>query len=438
MTNIKYRILLSALLLIPAITFSQEIDDQYYTGYIVENSGDTIPGRLLRKNKYLNPQEVSFNVNGSDQQFTQDDILAFYINELDLLFESYTITKNQDSNTKIPVDGGVEGGVEKGKHFLLTIAKTKEYGFYSFLDKGGVNRLYYRSDNKLHELLLLKRYTYTEDIRRVDERKTYVRQLLRFLIDCPAIKEKINAASYSSKSLGNILLAYAKCKGDEVTYQPQKKQQDVDFGFTLGIGRVTVADPGESAKGGASNNRISSSQFEKGNWFELGLAIRVKPKRDERFVYRGELKIRTQNAETSWSRDVPVTNLVTEASYNFKNTHLSFHFLTNANLSRWENGAFFFEGGIYLAHSLAGKIEIINGRTLPSGELSFRDDSLDINIRKRDIGITAGFGLEINEFAASLRYNVSIGDEASEERSITLRVTAISLNFTYLLWRKTE
>ncbi len=430
----RCKILLSVLFLIPAMIIAQGKNDRYYTGYIVDNSGDTISGRHLRKNKYLNPQSISFNANGSEQLLTQNDIRAFYIKELDLLFESHTITKNQDSNTKLPVEMGEEKGAERGKHFLLTVAKTKDYGFYSFLDKGRVNRLYYRYENELHELLLLRKYIYIDDIRRVDERKQYVRQLLRFLIDCPDIGERVSSAQYNSKSLANILSAYAKCKGDKITYQPEKKLQDTDFGLTLGVGKVIVGDPGESAKGGASNNRLAASQFEKGNWFELGLAIRVKPKRDDRFVYRGEFKVRTQNTETSWYRDIPVTNLVTEASYNFKNTHLSFHFLTNVNISIWHNGAFFFEGGLYFAHSLAGRVEIINGRTRLNGELQFRDDSLEINIRKRDIGFTAGLGFEVDKFAAALRYNTSVGDEASEERSITLRVVAISLNFTYLLW----
>jgi len=433
MISVLNRCILTVLFIIPSFAFAQEEGSDFYTGYIVNSEGDTISGQVLKKNKYINPETVFFRDVGEWVEYSKQDIRAFYIAELDLLFESHKISINKNSNQKDPIEDELNGEIETGRYFVLTLASAQSYGVYSFFDEEGTNRLYFRSGDQLEELLIFKTYVSQDGRRYIRRNERYKVQLLGLMIDCPAMKNQVEATNYSSKSIAALLKTYAACKGDVLTYQSAKKKRKVSLGLMAGIGTVVKADASRTVDAGVINRTIANSELDQGRWFEFGLAIQIEPQRDKRFTYRGELKLRTQNVETKYSGPRE-TNRVAEATYNFKNTHLLLHILMNFNLAQWEKGNLFVEGGAYIGSALSGSIDWEQGTSQFNGDLVFREGTFDIVVQQTVIGASVGLGVQMNRFTASARYNTSLADEASDERVIVLTVGTVTLNLSYTPW----
>ncbi len=431
MTQRLFKILITLLFFFPLIAFAQKDEGRYYTGYIVNNSGDTIPGQLLKDTQYLRPEIISFRWNGEFQQFGQYDIRAFYIEELDLLFESHTITKNQDSNTLTPIEGELSGTELKDRHFLLTIARTRQAGVYAFLEENGQERLYYRNGDKIEELLVFKTVTYEGGVKIPQEKKRFRIQLLGYLIGCDNLQKKINSTRYNRKGLENLFLDYARCTGSEVVYRPKSSGVILSLGASIGVGTIVSTDQSKTVLG-VGNSLMANAIHEGGGWFEGGLVLKAQPSRNSRFVYKGELKVRSQSIETVWSRPVPVTNLLSKVFYNYKNTNVMLNLLTDVQLTRWNGGLLFFEGGISLAKSLSGSTEISNGVFVGGSEFVFTDEKSDMSILQSDLAFIAGVGVNIRKLAVSIRYMRNLGDSIDEETGTAMTHGSLALNLAYM------
>ncbi|GAB5523885.1 MAG: hypothetical protein Roseis2KO_17570 [Roseivirga sp.] len=426
--------LLIVLLFLPLATFAQKQGGEYYSGYIVNNSGDTIPGQLLKSNQYLRPETIVFTLNGEPQQFNQFDIRAFYIDELDLLFESHTITKNQDSNTLSPIEGELTGTELKDKHFLLTIAKTETAGIYAYLEENGMERLYYRTGQQIEELLIFRTLTYENGVQIPQEKTRFRIQLLGFFIGCDNLQKKINSTLYNRNSLKSVFLSYAKCKGEKVIYKPKISRLILNFGASVGAGTFISADQSETnfVGLGAENARIANSSHQGGGWFEAGLAMRARLTRNSLVALKGELKFRSLNIETAWQRPIPVQNILSKVIYNYDNTNLMFNFLVNLNFVQWENGHLYFEGGISLVESLSQKAKLSSGIFVGGDEFTFTDTTTDdIVILDNDIEFIMGLGVEINNLSFSLRYSFNAGANINDQTRIAMSHSSFSLNALY-------
>lgn len=433
MTQRLFKTLITLLFFFPLIVFAQKDEGRYYTGYIVNNSGDTIPGQLLKDTQYLRPEIISFRWNGEFQQFGQYDIRAFYIEELDLLFESHTITKNQDSNTETPIEGDISGKTATDKHFLLTLAKSQQEGVYSFRDDSGRLRLYFKSGNKIEELLVFRTYTFEGGVRIPQEKNRFRIQLLGLMIACTNLQKEINEALYSENSLKSLFIEYTKCTGGELIYTPRVSRIVFSFGITVGLGSVVSTDQsrGNILGLGIENARIRQTTHEGGNWFEFGLALRAKSSRDSRIAYKGELKFRQQSLKTVWNRPIPVSNIVSRAIYTYDNTNVMLNFLFDLNLLERENLLVFAEGGISLATSLSQKMEISEG-VFNGTDYTFTEmNSDDHLILDSDLSFIVGFGVQLKRTAFSLRYSQNFGGNLNEENGVAMKHGSLSLNAVY-------
>ncbi|GEM_PF-5178219 len=434
MTRRLFKILITLLFFFPLIAFAQKDEGRYYTGYIVNNSGDTIPGQLLKDTQYLRPEIISFRWNGEFQQFGQYDIRAFYIEELDLLFESHTITKNQDSNTLTPIEGELSGTELKDRHFLLTIARTRQAGVYAFLEENGQERLYYRNGDKIEELLVFKTVTYEGGVKIPQEKKRFRIQLLGYLIGCDNLQKKINSTRYNRKGIQNLFLDFAKCSGEEVIYKPKESRLVLNIGASIGAGIIMSADQSKTnfLGFGAEHARIANASHEGGDWFEAGLAVKASLTRNSRIALKAELKFRSLNIETVWQRPIPVRDILSKVIYNYDNTNLMFNFLVNVNFAQWEKGLFFFEGGLSLVESLSQKAELSSGIFVQGDEFTFTNmTSDDFIIIDNDVEIILGLGAEINRLAFSLRYSFNSGANINDLTGLAMSHSSISLNTTY-------
>lgn len=428
--RMKLQTLIIALFLISPALSAQKPVDGYYTGYVVNAQNDTIQGRILDDGNYVSPEKVTFQANGSDEEYSPTDILAFYINELDFLFESHTIDKNQDSNTLTPMDE-LSGEVIRDRNFLFTIAKTKEYGLYSYFEKSGQERLYYHNGQKIEELLVFKSYTFENGVKIPQQKNRFRIQLLGFFIGCDNLKKKINSAGYNRKALRDLFISYTKCMGDEVTYVPKGSALVFSLGASVGFGTVLSADQSRTVLLGG-NSLIARAVHEGGSWFEAGLVLRASLSRNSRVGYKGELKFRSQNIETVWTRTLLVENVLGKVIYNYKNTGAVLNLLGDVSLSRWNSGFLFFEGGVSFSQSLSASVEMSNGVFVGGDQFTFTDEtSDDISILDSEIGLILGFGAQIDKFVFSVRYARNLGDNIDKETGIGMTHSSLSLNAIY-------
>ncbi len=419
------------LLLVVTGAMAQETEDGYYTGYIVRSAGDTLRGRLLKDNNYLSPEAITFNANGTDQEYTPNNILSFYINELDLLFDSNTISKNKDSNTLVPISGEYTNETETARHFVLVVAKTAEYGIFSFLEKSGVERLYFKQGDKIDELLYYKRYVFPDGTQMLEEKARYRIQLLGLMIGCDGLKPMIDKVGYNTTALRSVLRKYATCRNDEITYQPRKDRIVAKLGLSLGIGTVTSADPSATTGISERNNRFLNSVDEGGGWFEFGLALKVRSRRDSRFTYKAELKLVSRKVKAQWNRPVPVQSVLSRINYEINNTYMRINLLANAHLAQWDNSAVFFEFGGYWGTSVSGSVEMANGVFNGGENYSFTNQTLDDPIIDNEAGFVVGIGGEIDQFGVSLRYYRALGENIDVDTQMALRAAGFALNVVY-------
>lgn len=430
--NRTFYTLIISICLLPLTIFGQQTQDGYYSGYIVNAQGDTIQGRIVRENNYINPESIEFNTNGSDQEYTAFNAQAFYVNDLDLLFESYTIDKNVDNNTLSPVAGEYTNKTSRGRHFLLTIAKTSDYGFYAFTDDDGRERLYFRQGETQNELLNLRKFVYEGGVQLTEEKRRYQIQLLGFLIGCDGMNRSINTGAYSRKAMFKLFKEYAKCKGDRITFEPGKKQFTVQFGLTVGLGTVISSNSRTAVTTLPDQVRRGLAEHEGGNWFEFGLATRIGSNRDSRITYRAELKVKNETVETIWNRPNPVNNILSQEIYTYHNTFASLALMGDINLKSWDQRGLFLELGVYYGTSISGDFETSSGVYQGNGQYVYTNSDSDTAVREKDFGFIIGFGIETGRFAAVLRYNNSIADDEQKDTDLALQVSGASLNLFYL------
>lgn len=427
------KLLTLLVLFIPLSVFAQQPVDGYYTGYIVNIENDTIRGKILDEDDYLSVDKITLNTSGTDKDYTPIDIRAFYINELDLLFESHTITKNQDSNTLYPMEGEPSGVLVTDKHFLLALAKTQEEAVYSYQEASGQLRLYFRNSKKIEELLVFRNYSYEGGVRIPQEKNRFRIQLLGFLIGCDNLQKSINGALYSENSLKALFISYAKCMGTELTYVPKTSRTVFTLGASVGFGTVISTNQSRTVifGNGIENARMRQSGHEGGSWFEAGLALRGRSTRNSKLAYKAELKFRQQDLKTVWDRPIPVSNVVSRVIYTFTNTNVMLNFLADLNVSRWDTGLLFAEAGISVIKSISQKAEMSSGVFDGTGYTFTDMNSDEFMVLDSDLSFILGFGAKLNHMVFSLRYSQNFGGNLNEENGIAIAHSSLSLNATY-------
>ncbi len=194
--------------LIAALPFAVFAQSNYYPGYVLKNSGDTLKGYIDYHEWTQSPKTIDFKVNKNDkntQKFDPQTIKGFQINGLDT-YTSYAgfITTG---TTDFP---NLRQGLDTGK--------TAEAIFLRQLVTGNHLTLFYQSDNSKIRFFIaetgsepveLKYYEYLNEYNQVVNSSVYRGQLILYVNKFRPGNDKLNREieqiKYTQDDLQNIV-----------------------------------------------------------------------------------------------------------------------------------------------------------------------------------------------------------------------------------------
>jgi len=186
------------------LSFSQQ---NYLSGYVVKNNGDTLSGFIDYRNWDINPDKVDYKSKLEEKpiQFKPTEILEFGVkNEI---YVSGTVDIEIS-----PIDIGMleedpQIHIQVNTVFLQTLVKgEKSLFYYKNQDR---REYFYIKYNATLELLIYKRYIkQREGMRVIEENNKYLGQLALYLNDCSSIQAKFENTPYRQKNLINLFHYY--------------------------------------------------------------------------------------------------------------------------------------------------------------------------------------------------------------------------------------
>jgi len=212
------------LLLCFSKTYSQ---NDYRSGYIINNSNDTIYGFINYKGNKANAMKCVFKKeeNSEEQEFSPNDIKAYrFINNK--FYVSKLLTSN--SNEKLFLEMLIDGIVD----------------IYYYRDNKGEHYLIDNGDGKLYELRNDEREVIINEQKYKRRSNEYIGMLKYFFSKAPALSKEIENTTLNHKSLINITQKYHKqiCTNEEcIVYEKKLPKKKALWGPILGLNITNVS-----------------------------------------------------------------------------------------------------------------------------------------------------------------------------------------------------
>lgn len=379
------------------ISFSQE---NYFSGYVITNEGDTLSGFIDYPNRAENPNQISFKERKNDSPvlFNPTDIVGFGTgNEKYVSGIIKTEVTNLDAD-KLEYDPQIHLKIDTT--FLQTIIGGKKSLYYYKNTDGRVN--FYIKQGSEFELLLYKRYLKQQEGKSIiTENKTYLGQLTLYLNDCLSIQSKIEVTSYKTGSLIALFRYYYDCSSIDIPFQKRNEKITTATGVLMGSSLGSLKFSGNVIDYLANADYNYSVNFAAGMFFDL-----IFPKNKNRWSISNELLFSAYKVSGSYEQHE------NENSYSTTTTELGYSYLKINNLVRFKypigNAFLFVNGGI--SNGLA-----VSETNYKKVELRYYTvDKINEGIvfdetRKYEQGYIFGAGAKIKKFSFEFRYEKGNG-----------------------------
>ena len=223
-------------LLVPNESYSQE---NYQTGYVINQNGDTLKGLIDYRNWNKNPKKITFRSDITKESifFSPLDLKKFYV--ADESYEGAVVTVDSISNR---VDELTENSTFRFRTdtiFLQCIVDGAK-SLYYYKDKNNKEHFFINQGSKF-ELLQYKKY-----IKRIGtansiiENKKYIGQLTNYFSDCPTVPSEFKKVEYSQKSLEKLFLRYYECTKGEIKFRKKRDKVSIETGALIGVSMTKI------------------------------------------------------------------------------------------------------------------------------------------------------------------------------------------------------
>ncbi|RYZ94154.1 MAG: hypothetical protein EOP47_28390, partial [Sphingobacteriaceae bacterium] len=271
-----------AFLLVFSVTvaFSQ---DNFQKGYIVNLSGDTVPGAIDYREWAGSPEKILFkNVDGTMVSYTNKQISYFEI-EGKVAYRSYGgyITNDPDKTSDI---GGIDTSKILVNVFVEYLRKGKLVSLLHYNDKK--KERFFVEDMALHQISeLVQHLYYTDNSLRVISLKRYKKQLFDMAVSkhINTLEQKIENTNYKENELLYIIGMINNTEADEVVIN--KKASSVKFFAGAAINIASAKYTGD--------NILSSNVVREGSFYPkitAGIDLYANPDIG-RVVFRTEISL---------------------------------------------------------------------------------------------------------------------------------------------------
>lgn len=224
------------LLLVFGIFLSQNVfcQENFLTGYIITQHGDTIKGLIDYREWESNPKKINFKKNQESDSivFTPLDIKLFSVK--DELYISAIIETEVSPDELKDMLFKSELQIKIDTTFLQTIVEGAK-SLYYYKRKFGNQNFFILEDGKF-KLLVRKRYLKEVDGRKlIVENKKFVGQLILYLQDCLSISSKLNSTEYNLVSMKSLFQYYYDCTKTGIKFERKKEEAVSKFGILAGM-----------------------------------------------------------------------------------------------------------------------------------------------------------------------------------------------------------
>tara|TARA_B100000949_G_scaffold214142_1_gene209458 strand:+ start:12250 stop:13515 length:1266 start_codon:yes stop_codon:yes gene_type:complete len=388
------------LLLIGMLTFQLALSQgNYFPGYVIKKSTDTLYGYIDYRNWDQNPDKINFKTNTESNpiSFNPIDIIEFkvdgelYVSGIIKTEVSPTQTNrlnyNPRMNTKVDTT------------FLQTLFRGEKSLYYYKKYDGGRN--FYIKENSGFKLLTYKRYLKQQDGKDVvTENRNYLGQLSLYLNDCETINSKLENTSYKQKSLIKLFEYYYECSQSDVSFQKELEKIHVETGILAGAS-LTSLKFSDALPYLVEADYNESINFSAGIFFDF-----ILPRNQGRWSINNEVLYTTYEVNGSYEE------YQNENFYSLTTTEFEYTYLKINNLVRFKNPighlSLFFNGGISNGFVINEKnykkeVSVFYPEERVVEELALNDT------RKHELGFLIGTGLKYNRYSLEVRYEKANG-----------------------------
>jgi len=195
---------------------SSTAQNNFVSGYIVHNNGDTTHGYIEYYEWTITPSKITFKkeMEAYPVVYQADDLLAFQLNNY--IYQSRFVTLTYSPRSPDNALQSATPKSESSKLFLFLLIDGN-ITFYKYFDQFGNDHYYIETPtDSIDELLYYKYYQVENDIKILHTNNKYKGQLLFHLRECNSLKTEILDAAYEPGDLLRVITNYYKCTGDTI------------------------------------------------------------------------------------------------------------------------------------------------------------------------------------------------------------------------------
>jgi hypothetical protein len=200
------RFLLFAFFLSPLLSLAQT---NYKPGYVITNTGDSVPGFINYKERDLNPSSFSFKSaeNAAAQTYRIRDCKAYGLISLEK-FERHLVDISQSKEELSDLSYGLDTSKVRDSVFLKVIQTGKNLTLYSYTDRIKI-RFYVKESAGLEPYELLHATYKLDEAGKIKDYNQYLRQLsvlmMKNNILTPENQSKLYAIGYRKAQIMDII-----------------------------------------------------------------------------------------------------------------------------------------------------------------------------------------------------------------------------------------
>jgi hypothetical protein len=188
------------LFLLTCLPFLSNAQSNYKPGYLISNTGDSIPGFINYKEREQNPVSFIFRVTADSPSKTYNisDAKGYGVNGIEK-YERYLVDISQSKEALADVSVGLDSTTTRNTVFLKVIQTGKKVSMYAYSDP--IKTRYYLKEGASSEPYELIYSVYRiDETGQVKDYNKYIRQLTVLLLNndqlTPEVQSKVQALTY--------------------------------------------------------------------------------------------------------------------------------------------------------------------------------------------------------------------------------------------------
>ncbi len=217
----------------------------YKKGYVVLTAGDTLQGAIDYRNWNSFFDKISFYSNKKETDYKVTDLMAFYIQEVNENYRSFTgrIDSTRGLNMKFAGLGTFLKSPSRTSLvsiFVRELIGTNQFSIFITNDAKGRVHFFAKKDSIAIQPLIFHEFVLSESSSLYPV-KLYQQQLFSLMGDCENIAVKLNDLAYTESGMRKIFFAYSQCKNytgvvrERQQTQEEKERKKPIFGIVGGL-----------------------------------------------------------------------------------------------------------------------------------------------------------------------------------------------------------